>query len=311
MKTLLQILLVVSAFQGSAGYTSSAHPASGIAVNEQGEVFFIHTGRGLGKIDQQGNLTYVHSSEGGHWLCLDTTGSFSRTQPRHFQRITAPGEKPAIIFADGGSPIAVLPNGSLYYVSNDDKLTPGGLHLTCNSAAGELSLPSPSLNKATERMGITGLAAGPDGHVYVACPNAVFRMNTNGTFATIAASISLPDCDVDYPDGNTNMALPALRGLAADKDGNVFATGTGCHVVLKITPNGKVRTVLTSERPWSPTGVAVREGDVYVLEYSNANKGNGRGWFPRVRKLGVDGAITTLVTLSERNAPAAGNGESK
>ena len=36
---------------------SFAHPASSIAVDEQGNVYFVHTGRGCAKIDPQGKLT--------------------------------------------------------------------------------------------------------------------------------------------------------------------------------------------------------------------------------------------------------------
>src|SRR5262249_8495420 len=100
----------------------SAHPGSGIVVDRAGNVYFC--GLGLGKIDAKGNLTYLNEKRGGHWMCLDTEGSFSRTQPKFFERITPAGVKPALIFADGGSPIAVLPDGNLYYASNDEKLTP-------------------------------------------------------------------------------------------------------------------------------------------------------------------------------------------
>src|SRR5207248_1391751 len=108
-------------------FTASAHPASGIVVDEQGIVYFVHSGRGVGKIDPHGKLTYVHESRGGHWMCLDAEGSFSRTQPQHFERITPDGAKPGFIFADGGSPIAILRDGNLYYASNDENMTPGGL----------------------------------------------------------------------------------------------------------------------------------------------------------------------------------------
>src|SRR6202011_6216766 len=37
-----------------------AHPASGIVVNAKGEVFFIHTGQGVCKIDTEGKVTYIH-----------------------------------------------------------------------------------------------------------------------------------------------------------------------------------------------------------------------------------------------------------
>jgi len=284
--------------------TAFAHPASGIVVDEAGQVFFIYSGYGVGKIDPQGKLTYIRQSRGGHWMCLDSIGSFSRTQPRHFERITPPGVKPAVIFADGGSPIAVLPDGNLYYASGGGQMKPGGLHVTRNQPDGKLSLVSPRLNETTEKLGITGLAAGPDGSLYVACQSAVFKMNTNGNFTTIIDSISLADCDVDYPDGNTNMPLPALRGLAVDEHGYVFAASPGCHRVVKITPAGKVQTILSSERPWSPAGVALHHDDVYVLEYSNATRGRDSGWLPRVRKLGRDGKVTLLVTETERHAPA-------
>jgi hypothetical protein len=88
--------------------SSFAHPASGIVVDDQGNVLFVHSRMGVARIGLDGKLTYIHRSRGGHWMCLDPLGSFSRTQPRHgFERITPDGVTPAIIFADGGAPIAV------------------------------------------------------------------------------------------------------------------------------------------------------------------------------------------------------------
>src|SRR2546426_12174204 len=81
-----------------------AHPASGIVVNAKGEVFFVHTGRGVCKIDADGKLTYIHKDSGGHWMALDATGSFSRQFPRLFKNITPEGVKPALLFASGGGP---------------------------------------------------------------------------------------------------------------------------------------------------------------------------------------------------------------
>ena len=61
--------------------------------------------------------------------------------------------------------------------------------------------------------------------------------------------------------------------------------------------------VLKAERSWSPTGVAVHAGDVYVLEYTNANGGAAEGWTRRVRKLARDGKVTTLATVPPRPKP--------
>jgi hypothetical protein len=161
----------------------------------------------------------------------------------------------------------------------------------------QLSLAG-NLGETTEKLGITGLAPGPDGELYIASPSAVTKLKMDGTFAIIAQPIELKDCDVDYPDNNPQNPLPSLRGLAVDVDGTVFAAGVGCHAVVKITPRGKIETVLKAERPWSPTGVAVHQGDVYVLEYTNANGSSREGWRPRVRKLAREGRVTTLVTVA-------------
>jgi hypothetical protein len=66
--------------------------------------------------------------------------------------------------------------------------------------------------------------------------------------------------------------------------------------VVKITPEGRVETVLKAEQPWAPTGVAVRGKDVFVLEYTNIDK--PKGWVPRVRKVGPDGKVAILATVA-------------
>ncbi len=297
MKTHFLSILIVAAQFFLTAFTASAHPGSGIVVDQQGNVYFTHIGRGVGKIDPQGKLTYVGNTRGGHWMCLDPEGSFSRTQPRHFERITPDTMKPALIYADGGSPIAVLRDGLLYYVSNNEKMTPGGQQVTRQSPGGRIEVFPPDGKKVTEKLGITGLAPGPDGSLYIAQPNAVLKLKMDGTFTTVASSIELKDCDVDYPDNNPNSLLPSLRGLAVDEDGTVFAAGVGCRAVVKISSDGKkIETVLKADRPWSPTGVAVHRGEVYVLEYTNANGNLREGWRPRVRKLGRDGRVTNLFT---------------
>ncbi len=295
MKHHLGILVGMAGLFASILNTAVAHPASGIVVDPAGQVFFVY--RGVCKIDAHGKLSYVHRAEDGHWMCLDPKGGFSRAQPKYFERISPDGVTPTIIFAGGGSPIAVLPDGNLYYVSGPDDFNPGGLRLARNAPGGEVSVFAPGLSQLTHERTITGLAAGADGNLYVACPNVVIKVRNDGTFAKVVDPIHLEGCDVDYPDGNTNNLLPYLRGLAADEQGTVYAAGVGCHCVVRITPTGGVETVLKAERPWSPTGVAVHDGAVYVLEYTHANEARAKGWLPRVRRIARDGAVTTLVTI--------------
>jgi hypothetical protein len=297
MKIHLLIPLTFAAHVCVSPLTALAHPGSGIVVDEQGNVYF-NGGRGLGKIDPQGKLTYVGNRAGGHWLCLDADGSFSRSQPKYFERVTPDGAKPALIFADGGSPIAVLRDGLLYYASGDETMTPGARQVTRQSPSGEISIfPLDGIKTtAAQGQGITGLAPGPNGELYIAEPSAVLKLKMDGTFTMLASPIELKDCDMEYPDHALRIFLPSLRGLAVDADGTVFAAAVGCHAVVKISPEGKVTTALKAERPWSPTGVAVHRGDVYILEYTNANGSRTEGWRPRVRKLARDGKVTVLFT---------------
>src|SRR5438874_11403001 len=88
---------------------TSAHPGSGIVVDQQGQVFFTGMSCGLWKIDAQGRLTSLHSG-GGHWLALDADGGLARADfPKwfeqrvapNFERIPLPGSRAALIQTDG------------------------------------------------------------------------------------------------------------------------------------------------------------------------------------------------------------------
>ena len=61
----------------------------------------------------------------------------------------------------------------------------------------------------------------------------------------------------------------------------------------------KVTAVLKAEKPWAPSGVAVRSGNVYVLEHINPNSETHEAWPPRVRKLEPNGKISTVVTITK------------
>jgi hypothetical protein len=280
-----------------------AHPASGIVVNTKGEVFFIHTGKGVGKIDVDGKLTYIHKvSGGGHFLAWDPEGQFATQFPRLFEKLSLKGEKPTLLYASGGAPLVVNRDGNLYYGSGfpdgDDK-APGGHTVTRLSLDGKQTLFAPDLKTTLAKLNeaVTGLAAGPDGLLYVACPNAILKVKTDGTVTSFVHPVNVKDRADDWAKDSHARFFhsPYLRGLAVTEKGTVYAAVNGCRCVVKITPDGKVETVLKSERPWSPTGVAVGGKDVFVLEYSNTDK--AKGWAPRVRKLGADGKVAIMASI--------------
>src|SRR5262245_15079561 len=260
-------ILAVSCLCGLFTGRAFAHPASGIVVNAKGEVFFVHTGTGVGKIDAQGKLTYIHNVKGGgHFLAPDAEGKYSTQLPRLFERITLEGDKPSLLYASGGAPFVVHPDGNLYYGSgfpDGDDLAPGGLTLTRLSPDGKRSLFALDLQKTLAKLeeAVPGLAVGPDGSLFVACPNAILKVKTDGTVSTFVHPVEVKDCDDvfgKYPDAPFFHA-PYLRGLDVTAEETVYAAVTGCRCVVKISKEGKVETVLKSEKPWSPTGVRSEE----------------------------------------------------
>ena len=89
--------------------------------------------------------------------------------------------------------------------------------------------------------------------------------------------------------------------MAVDSTGTIYVAATGSRRVLKVTPQGKVTTILQSTGPWTPTGVAVFRGEVYLLEWHDVTRENLEvrdAWIPRVRKIGLDGKVTTVATVS-------------
>ena len=69
--------------------------------------------------------------------------------------------------------------------------------------------------------------------------------------------------------------------------------------MLKITPDGRITTLLQLESPWAPTDLAVFGDIVYVLEYSHTAGDDRVEWMPRVRKITADGKSTIIMTVDQ------------
>ncbi len=287
MATTLTGILLCALFATS----TSAHPGSGIVVDNQGQIFFTDTGQGVWKIDKQGKLIYLPASL-WHWMAIDEVGYFAESQKNFgewFERVTPQSSKPVLIMCSD-FPLTVNRDGNLYYADTRRsstrivQRTPNGTESIL--AGGEMF------------QGITGIAAGPDSSIYVTDVNAILKITMDGTVSTFASGFVSKD-PANNPPPETEATY--CRGLAVDSQGGVYVAATGSRRVLKITPQGKVSTILQGPGPWSPTGVTVFRREVYVLEWRDAAPSRvetRREWIPRVRKVGVDGKITTLATVS-------------
>jgi len=271
-----------------------AHTGSGIAVDRFGQVFFLDTGSGLWKIDTRGELTRLSGLK-NHWLALDPNNGFASghlpTDPNLDWVITRVGANPTLLISTD-FPIAIGEEGYLYYPSG----RPGSLRIMRTLPSGETSvlatLPPTARGPLPH---INGITAGPDCSLYYTENDVIRRITNDGRISTVATVRAL----VGGPSIPGTDVHPYLRGLAVDGRGVMYVADNGDARVLKITPDGRITTLLKLQSPWSPTGVALFGTDVYVLEFLHTAGDVRREWLPRVRKLASDGTRTIIATVAQ------------
>ena len=282
-----------------------AHPGSGIAVDDRGAVYFTDTGRGVWRIEPGGDRKLV-SDNALHWMAIDRVGGFADGPDdfaEFFWRATPRGAKPALVLCSD-FPFAIGKDGNLYYARMHSptivRRTPAG--------AESILVDGKKLGIAADApAGVNGVACAPDGSVYSVTihslnrtvgtgEHAIYAVAPDGSVRTVAKDFVK---DVLPPDQQPPEVRPQYcRGLAVDGDGNVFVAVTGNRCVMKLSPSGEAGVVLRCEKPWKPTGVDVRGGEVYVLEYDDETPVEGREWPPRVRKVARDGAVSTVAAIT-------------
>ena len=271
-----------------------AHPGSGIVVEENGQIYFTDTGKGVWKIDNNGKLTFLPASK-FHWMSIDAAGHFagsSKNFGEYFERVTAQNNKPTLIMCSD-FPLAVGNDGNIYYANT----RPGSGKIIRRTPGGKESVFVS--DKIFEF--ISGIAVGPDGSLYIteasdANANTIRKITMNGTMSTIATFIGKSRNDLPL-----ETTPSYCRGLAVDSTGNIYVAATGSRSVLKISSTGVISNILEEASPWTPTGVTVFHGEVYILEWHDVTAENlevRSAYIPRVRKIGADGKITTIATVS-------------
>jgi hypothetical protein len=293
-------------------HRAAGHPGSGIAVDDGGRVYFTDTLRGVWRIDDGGKLTLV-SDSAMHWMAIDRRGNFAHspaTFGEWFGRLTPEGEKPALISCSD-FPCVVGKDGNLYYAKMH------GLTIIRRTPGGEESVLV-SREKfgigADRPIGVNGMACGPDGAIYLASidslnktegsgDHAVYAVAGDGSVRTVAKNFVREK----LPEGQRHPEVRPeyCRGIAVNGNGDVYVAVTGNRCVMKLTAQGEASVVLNAHKPWTPTGVDVRDREVYVLEYDDETPTEGRSWPPRVRKVGRDGSVTILATV-KREGGAGG-----
>lgn len=270
-----------------------AHPGSGIAVDRLGQVYFLDTGSGLWKIDARGKLTHL-SPMLFHWLAIDANNRFANTQLPSGARgeVLRVDTNPTVLISSD-YPIVVDQDGNICYPSGPT----GRLQIMKMNPSGVTSVLAtlPATVRGEPLPHVAGIAAGPNDSLYYSEDSAIRKITAQGQISTVATIRAL----VDGPSIPATDQHPSLRGLAVDASGDIYVADSGDARVLKITPDGRVTTLLQTQSPWSPTAVALFGGDVFVLEFLHTAREVRREWLPRVRKIGSNGKSTIIATVDQ------------
>ena len=272
-----------------------AHPGSGIVVDRLGQIYFLDTGSGLWKLDARGSISHL-SPLRNHWLAIDAGDKFTQSRlPADAGRdwvITAVASNPTLLISTD-FPLTMGPDGNLYYPS----VRENNVRILRKSPTGNASafatLPR---SVAGAALGwINGITTAPDGSIYYTEDSAVRRITAQGRISTVATVPAL----AHGPAIPGNEKHPYLRGLKIDANGTVYVADSGDARVLKITPDGKIATLLQLESPWAPTDVALFDDVVYVLEFLHTIEEDRLAWMPRIRKITPDGKSAVILTVDQ------------
>ncbi len=139
------------------------------------------------------------------------------------------------------------------------------------------------------------MAIDANGNIYVVDTNnhAIRKIAPNGDVTTLAGGAQ------GFTDGNGSAAKFNIpRGIAVDKQGNVFVADSGNHSIRKITPNGTVTTfagefgtsgnidgTANVAKFNSPESLAIdTQGNIFVADRGNSS----------IRKITPDGVVSTF-----------------
>jgi streptogramin lyase len=284
-----------------------AGPAtSGIVASEDGTVYFVDSfSRVVWRVQPTGAMTPFVTGRNGKTLQIDPEGNIYGTHDEgrsvviwradpagnivEIARTAMPEQHGhAFVLDDCGEVIGWTGNGKRTGVRvwrSHDR----GRHLLAGGALGIRD----GAGADARFLPIGGITLSDGGELYVTSGHTIRKITQQGEVSTIASDEPLLRARGSFL--QRLFGLPELQGhltgITVDDDGTVYVANPTRDAVVRIDRNGRASEVASSDGGWSPTGVAVSSGALYVLEY-----GSG----VRVRKITGDGTSVVATVRPDR-----------
>ena len=280
---------------------------SGIVVTDDGTVFFVDSfSETVWRIQPGGSLHAFVTGRNGRTLCLDANGHLYGTHEdeagrtlvwRADARGTTDVTRPDV--PEYGHAFVVEDNGDMIASSGSDRetgvrLVRAGEHDHELIAGGEMGFRD-GTGADAKFLPIGGMTRTDEGDLLVTSGASIRRVRSDGSVQTIAKGERLLKPRHSFLARLFGDVHGHLTGIAAGSRGEIYVTNTTRAAVIRIGSDGTAREILKSDRGWTPTGVAVSNGIVYVLEY-------GHG--VRVRRIDASGRLSTVAQVKPDQAVA-------
>lgn len=295
------VLLIVGLFKPS---TTSAHPWGGLVIDENGNIYFAF----ICPIEDRQHHACVWriSATNETHPVLESGHSpsdivLARSRNRNVygaERTYVPGGFRAALWRLDPTPRIVIDptvRSDLFHIQAYAVDDDGAVFFARDAliyrrdTTGVVSI----VDLAVKLHRVDAMTFGPEGKLYILDGDALYILAPDGQITTLATDVKQDDPE-DLPFAGANV----IFDIAVDDDGDTYLAYYGNRRVLKVTADGKVETFVQSPAPWSPHGVDVREGAIYVLESTvgeaASRSGDSPRMIPRVRKVTDAGDVATV-----------------
>jgi sugar lactone lactonase YvrE len=299
----------------------SAHPATGIVVNRQDQIFFSDL-ETVWKLEPNGKLSVFRQGVSGrhvHELAIDDQDSIFGADVSYEPAtqkwisdvwVMTPDGKLSYLLEPTADPppgfsIWRDQKGNMFSIDQNNHTKTRTL-LLMRTADGQVTTfaggaygHTDGKTTAAKFGSVGGIAFGSDGSLYMTDGTSVRKVTMDGMVSTMATNLNFrtPDDKPTLFGGSAGI----LAGLTVDSRGNIYVADAGNRRLLKIATDGKVTVVYRAAPPYFPNGVfATNSDDLYVMEVGLTLPSRWSG--PRVRKISGDGQSVLLATVGEQEA---------